>query len=87
MFAVQQAAKKSYGGKAVVYKATTCDLCESLKQEPNCVYACPHEAAHRALMRLYAAAGAMAHLKASVDSTLVATFDVAVSPGSWSSGQ
>ena len=45
--AVQQAAKKSYGGKAVVYKATTCDLCESLKQEPNCVYACPHEAAHR----------------------------------------
>jgi Fe-S-cluster-containing hydrogenase component 2 len=45
--AVQQAAKKSYGSKAVVYKATTCDLCESLKQEPNCVYACPHEAAHR----------------------------------------
>jgi CRP-like cAMP-binding protein/Pyruvate/2-oxoacid:ferredoxin oxidoreductase delta subunit len=45
--AVEQAAKNSYGKKAVVYKATTCDLCESLKQEPNCVYACPHDAAKR----------------------------------------
>lgn len=45
--AVEKAAKQSYGRKAVVYKATTCDLCESLKQEPNCVYACPHEAAMR----------------------------------------
>jgi hypothetical protein len=45
--AVDQAARKSFGKKAVVFKATTCDLCESLKQEPNCVYACPHEAAKR----------------------------------------
>jgi CRP-like cAMP-binding protein/Fe-S-cluster-containing hydrogenase component 2 len=45
--AVEKAAKASYGRKAVVHKATTCDLCESLKQEPNCVYACPHDAAHR----------------------------------------
>src|SRR5688500_1186323 len=45
--AVEAASRKSFGRKAVVYKATTCDLCESLKQEPNCVYACPHDAAHR----------------------------------------
>ena len=30
-------------------KATTCDLCQSLgpNHEPSCVYACPHDAAHR----------------------------------------
>ena len=30
-------------------KATTCDLCTSLgpNHEPSCVYACPHDAAHR----------------------------------------
>ena len=30
-------------------KATTCDLCHSLgpNSEPSCVYACPHDAAHR----------------------------------------
>ena len=30
-------------------KATTCDLCHDLgpKAEPSCVYACPHDAAHR----------------------------------------
>lgn len=30
-------------------KATTCDLCQSLGAgtEPSCVYACPHDAAHR----------------------------------------
>ncbi len=35
--------------KANVRKATTCDLCTSLgpKSEPSCVYACPHDAAHR----------------------------------------
>ena len=35
--------------KAVVRKATTCDLCSSLgpNSEPSCVYACPHDAAHR----------------------------------------
>lgn len=27
-------------------KATTCDLCTDL-EEPSCVYACPHDAAHR----------------------------------------
>jgi len=33
--------------KAVVqYKATSCDLCME-HAEPNCVYACPHDAAHR----------------------------------------
>src|ERR1700682_4405662 len=33
--------------KAVVQKkATTCDLCTS-QAEPSCVYACPHDAAHR----------------------------------------
>jgi Fe-S-cluster-containing hydrogenase component 2 len=41
----------------VVYKATTCDLCESLKQEPNCVYACPHEAAKRVDPRTFFAPG------------------------------
>jgi CRP-like cAMP-binding protein/Fe-S-cluster-containing hydrogenase component 2 len=35
--------------KADVRKATTCDLCTSLgpSHEPSCVYACPHDAAHR----------------------------------------
>jgi CRP-like cAMP-binding protein/Fe-S-cluster-containing dehydrogenase component len=35
--------------KAEVRKATTCDLCKSLgpNHEPSCVYACPHDAAHR----------------------------------------
>src|SRR5579863_4781313 len=28
------------------FKATSCDLCTHLK-EPSCVYACPHDAAHR----------------------------------------
>ena len=31
---------------AVKMKATTCDLCADL-DEPSCVYACPHNAAHR----------------------------------------
>lgn len=31
---------------AVKQKATTCDLCTEQK-EPSCVYACPHDAAHR----------------------------------------
>jgi CRP-like cAMP-binding protein/Fe-S-cluster-containing hydrogenase component 2 len=56
--AVERAAKQSYGQKAVVYKATTCDLCESLKQEPNCVYACPHEAAMRVDPRTFFAPAA-----------------------------
>ena len=28
-------------------KATTCDLCIELDGHPSCVYACPHDAAHR----------------------------------------
>ncbi|MFL5244939.1 MAG: cyclic nucleotide-binding domain-containing protein [Gemmataceae bacterium] len=28
-------------------KATMCDLCVSLDGQPSCVYACPHDAAHR----------------------------------------
>jgi CRP-like cAMP-binding protein/Fe-S-cluster-containing hydrogenase component 2 len=32
--------------KATVSKATNCNLCAELK-EPSCVYACPHDAAHR----------------------------------------
>ncbi len=31
----------------VNHKATTCDLCSSLDGKPSCVYACPHDAAHR----------------------------------------
>ena len=35
-------------GPAVARKATTCDQCHSLPgQAPNCVVACPHDAAHR----------------------------------------
>ena len=32
---------------AVAKKATTCDLCLSYDGVPSCVYACPHDAAHR----------------------------------------
>ena len=28
-------------------KATMCDLCTGLDGQPSCVYACPHDAAHR----------------------------------------
>ena len=43
---------KSKAGAAapvgVAYRATTCDQCHSLNgHEPNCVVACPHDAAHR----------------------------------------
>lgn len=31
----------------VQQKATTCDLCHSAGGDPSCVYACPHDAAHR----------------------------------------
>jgi CRP-like cAMP-binding protein/Fe-S-cluster-containing dehydrogenase component len=42
--------------KAVVQqKATSCDLCTHLK-EPSCVYACPHDAAHRVDPREFFAA-------------------------------
>ena len=45
----EQTETKEHGEqkKAVVQKkATTCDLCTDLA-EPSCVYACPHDAAHR----------------------------------------
>ncbi|HEV2296326.1 MAG TPA: cyclic nucleotide-binding domain-containing protein [Tepidisphaeraceae bacterium] len=45
--AVEQAARETRGMKAVLSKASVCDLCESVRQEPNCVYACPHDAAFR----------------------------------------
>jgi CRP-like cAMP-binding protein/Fe-S-cluster-containing dehydrogenase component len=32
---------------AAVNKATMCDLCSDLDGQPSCVYACPHDAAHR----------------------------------------
>ena len=31
----------------VQQKATTCDLCRGVDGQPSCVYACPHDAAHR----------------------------------------
>ena len=34
------------GTHGTVRKATSCDLCHDL-EEPSCVYACPHDAAHR----------------------------------------
>lgn len=37
---------------AVQQKATSCDLCTHLK-EPSCVYACPHDAAHRVDPRVF----------------------------------
>ena len=33
-------------------KATSCDLCHD-HAEPSCVYACPHDAAHRVDPRTY----------------------------------
>lgn len=45
---VQKQEEKHAGGKKarVKMKATTCDLCTD-QEEPSCVYACPHDAAHR----------------------------------------
>jgi len=37
---------KDTGNTGKVRKATSCDLCHDL-EEPSCVYACPHDAAHR----------------------------------------
>jgi CRP-like cAMP-binding protein/Fe-S-cluster-containing hydrogenase component 2 len=37
---------KDTGNTSKVRKATSCDLCHEL-EEPSCVYACPHDAAHR----------------------------------------
>jgi Fe-S-cluster-containing hydrogenase component 2/CRP-like cAMP-binding protein len=35
------------GNPAVVRQAHTCDQCRSRGEDPNCVVACPHDAAHR----------------------------------------
>jgi CRP-like cAMP-binding protein len=44
---IEMPESEGVGGKrAVVKKATTCDLCGDLA-EPSCVYACPHDAALR----------------------------------------
>ncbi|HEY2881637.1 MAG TPA: cyclic nucleotide-binding domain-containing protein, partial [Pirellulales bacterium] len=45
----EQALDPLTGRKAVVVrqKATSCDLCRNLDGQPSCVYACPHDAAHR----------------------------------------
>lgn len=45
--AVDRAQQESRGLRAVLSKAIVCDLCESVEQSPNCVYACPHDAAFR----------------------------------------
>ncbi len=45
--AVDQLASETRGMRAVLSKAAVCDLCESVDQTPNCVYACPHDAAFR----------------------------------------
>lgn len=40
----------AHAGKKIAVvqqKATTCDLCRSVDGQPSCVYACPHDAAHR----------------------------------------
>jgi len=37
---------KNLTAQGKVRKATSCDLCHDL-EEPSCVYACPHDAAHR----------------------------------------
>ena len=41
-----RAADNDSGNEHKVRKATSCDLCHDLP-EPSCVYACPHDAAHR----------------------------------------
>ncbi|MBC8106188.1 MAG: cyclic nucleotide-binding domain-containing protein [Anaerolineae bacterium] len=45
--AVEVAQRESNGLIAVMSKAAVCDMCESVDQDPNCVYACPHDAAFR----------------------------------------
>jgi Fe-S-cluster-containing hydrogenase component 2 len=43
---VQEIVSEAGGHETTVRKATSCDLCHDLP-EPSCVYACPHDAAHR----------------------------------------
>lgn len=64
--AVQAEAKVDKEGRVIKpklkQKATTCDLCSDL-DEPSCVYACPHDAAHRVNPRAFFG------IKAAKDST------------------
>jgi Fe-S-cluster-containing hydrogenase component 2 len=48
-FDVQEEDPNHPGHKMAVVKqkATMCDLCSELDGKPSCVYACPHDAAHR----------------------------------------
>jgi len=48
-FEVQEDDPNQAGRKMAVVKqkATMCDLCSELDGKPSCVYACPHDAAHR----------------------------------------
>jgi Fe-S-cluster-containing hydrogenase component 2 len=44
-----QSADPAHVGKTIAEvrtKATACNLCQD-HEEPSCVYACPHDAAHR----------------------------------------
>lgn len=43
---IDDPSKPGYKKAALKEKAVLCDLCTELK-EPSCVYACPHDAAHR----------------------------------------
>jgi Fe-S-cluster-containing hydrogenase component 2 len=45
----EKVADPATGRKVAVVqqKATMCDLCADLDGQPSCVYACPHDAAHR----------------------------------------
>lgn len=43
---LQEIVSEASGHAVAIRKATSCDLCHDLP-EPSCVYACPHDAAHR----------------------------------------
>jgi CRP-like cAMP-binding protein/formate hydrogenlyase subunit 6/NADH:ubiquinone oxidoreductase subunit I len=49
---LQEIVAEGTHGPAKVRKATSCDLCHNLP-EPSCVYACPHDAAHRVKPELF----------------------------------
>ena len=49
---LQEIVAQGAHGPAKVRKATSCDLCRNLP-EPSCVYACPHDAAHRVKPELF----------------------------------
>jgi Fe-S-cluster-containing hydrogenase component 2 len=45
-FTVNETNEKGQRAEVTKRKATSCDLCTN-HAEPSCVYACPHDAAHR----------------------------------------